>query len=118
MPHNLCHAHIPLSFILGWSRDDERRAGFVNQHIVDFVDDGIVMTTLDAFIQAHGHVITQVVKTKFGVGAIGDVCSIGFFARYHAQLVLVFVRRLFLQIDQESFFAIFGTRSHLQNADG
>ena len=60
-------------FILSRAGDDQRGAGFIDQHIVHFVDDGIIMTALDAFFQAHGHVVSQVIEAKLAVGAVGDI---------------------------------------------
>ena len=68
------------------TRNNERRAGFVDQNIVDLVDNGEIQRTLRllrAFrvmvIVARGipHVVAQVVETKLVVGAVGDIAGIG-----------------------------------------
>jgi hypothetical protein len=55
------------------ARNDERRAGFVDQDGVDFVDDGEVVPALHAIAQVELHVVAQVVETVLVVGAVGDV---------------------------------------------
>ena len=59
------------------ARDDERRAGLVDQDGVDLVDDGKGVAPLDHVVQAPGHVVTQVVEAELGVGAVGDVAVVG-----------------------------------------
>ena len=56
--------------------DDQRRARFVDQDGVDFVDDGEVVAALDAVLQAELHVVAQVVETELVVGAVGDVGAV------------------------------------------
>ena len=58
------------------ARDDEGRAGLVDQDGVDLVDDGEGVPPLDHMVQAPGHVVTQVVETELGVGAVGDVAVV------------------------------------------
>ena len=57
--------------------DDQRGAGLVDQDGVDLVDDGEVMPTLHAAGRIGDHVVTQVVETELGVGAVGDVGLVG-----------------------------------------
>ena len=57
--------------------NDEWSTGFVDEDGVDFVNDGKVVTALDLLTGGRGHaVVAQVVETKFGVGAVGDVASV------------------------------------------
>src|SRR3954463_11498768 len=58
---------------LAGSGDDQRGAGFIDQDGVDFVDDGVVVGTLHAIVDAELHVVAQVVETELVVGAVGDV---------------------------------------------
>ena len=83
---------VPLQVAGGRAGDDERGAGFVDQDVVDLVHDGKVMAALDTVLQAHGHVVAQVVEAELGVGAVGDVGGVGLGAVHQAQLVLVLVR--------------------------
>jgi hypothetical protein len=53
--------------------DDQRRAGFIDQDIVDLIDNGVIMAALDAVRQAHGHVIAQIIEAKLAVGTVSDI---------------------------------------------
>ena len=57
--------------------DDQRRAGFVDQDGIDFVDDGEVVLALHAVLEAELHVVAQVVEAELVVGAVGDVAVVG-----------------------------------------
>ncbi len=59
---HLVHLVIDLGAVLGLARDDERRAGFINQDRVDLVDDGIGEAALKALLDVHRHVVAQVVE--------------------------------------------------------
>ena len=59
--------------IVGLATDDERRARLVNQNGVDLVNNGEVEAALYAIFTFIDHVVAQIVKTKFVVGAVGDV---------------------------------------------
>ena len=63
--------------VFGLAADDERRARFVNEDGVDLVDDGKVEATLDPIVGLVDHVVAQVVKAIFVVGAVGDVGTVG-----------------------------------------
>ena len=57
--------------------DDQRRARFVDEDRVHFVDDREVVTALDLFLLGRGHaVVAQVVEAELGVGAVGDVTRV------------------------------------------
>ena len=53
--------------------NDQRRAGFVNQHGVDFIDQREMESAQNAAFQIHDHVVAQVIEAQLGVGRIGDV---------------------------------------------
>ena len=74
--HNLVDGHVEFGVIFGLSADDERCAGFVDQNRIDFVDDGVMHATLHTVFGFVDHVVSQVIKTKFVVGAVGDVCTV------------------------------------------
>ncbi|MFK4608031.1 hypothetical protein ABIF57_007483 [Bradyrhizobium diazoefficiens] len=57
--------------------DDQRRARFVDQDGVDFVDDGEEVRPLDHVLEPVLHVVAQIVEAVFVVGAVGDVAGIG-----------------------------------------
>ena len=95
--------------------DDQRRAGFVDENVIDFIDDGIVMSALHAVRQAVGEVVAQEVKAVFAVHAVGDVSLIGFDALDQAQLILILEGRGFFQVNDEGFLAVLSARGHLQH---
>ena len=57
----------------GRTRDDERRAGLVDEDRVDLVDDREEVTALDEVLLAPRHVVAQVVEAELVVRAVGDV---------------------------------------------
>ena len=73
------------------------------------------MAALDAFGQAHGQIIAQVIKTKLAVSTISDIRPIGFGTINQIQLMQILTRIDLLKIDQESLTAILGTIRHLQH---
>ena len=58
-------------------RDDERRAGFIDQDRIDFVDNCECMATLDHLRHIVLHVVAQVVEAELVVRAVGHVRSVG-----------------------------------------
>ena len=70
---------------MGRAGDDQRRAGFVDQDVVDFVDDREMQRPLRllhvlgiAVVAAGGrtHVVAQVVEAELVVRAVGDVAGV------------------------------------------
>ncbi len=56
------------------TRDDQRRAGLVDEDRVDFVDDAVVVAALlDLGVFARRHVVAEVVEAEFVVGPVGDI---------------------------------------------
>src|SRR5258706_9037776 len=62
-------------------RDNERGTGFINQNRVYLVDNSKMMRALDDFVGTSGHIIAKVVKTKFIIGAVGNIALIGLGSR-------------------------------------
>jgi hypothetical protein len=62
---------------LGLARDDERRPRLVDQDRVDLVHDSVRMAALDDAVEAHGHVVPQVVEAELGVRPVRDVGVVG-----------------------------------------
>ena len=60
---------------LAGAGNDQRRAGFVDQDRIDFVDDGEVVAALHAVLQVELHVVAQVIEAELVIGAVGDVGS-------------------------------------------
>ncbi len=59
------------------ARDDQWSARFVDQDGVDLVHDGVRMAALHDPVEAHGHVVAQVVEAELGVRSVGDVGLVG-----------------------------------------
>ncbi len=74
--------------LLGRAGDDQRRAGFVDQDRVDFVDNREVVAALDVLRQLELHVVAKVVEPELVVGAVGDVAAVGDLALGVVQVVL------------------------------
>src|SRR5699024_6512505 len=72
---------IPTRYVtLGWSGDNQRGAGFVNENRVDLVHDGETVTALHHVIFRHDHVVAQVVEAKLVVGPVGNISIVLCFA--------------------------------------
>ena len=85
LPGDLVGLAVAGDVVVGRAGDDQRRAGFVDQDVVDFVDDREVQRTLGllhvlgiAIVVAGGrpHVVAQVVEAELVVRAVGDVAGI------------------------------------------
>ena len=72
--------------LLGLAADDERRAGFVDEDVVDLVDDGEEALALDPLLHLRDHVVTQVVEPELVVGTVGDVGGVGLASRARPQV--------------------------------
>jgi len=59
--------------------DDEGGAGFIDEEVVNLVDDGVVKRALDATGEVDDHVIAQVVEAELAAGAVGYIRLVGFF---------------------------------------
>ena len=57
--------------------DDEGGSGFVDEDIVDFVNDREIQFPLYPLGSLQGHVVAQVIEAELVVGAVGDVGAIG-----------------------------------------
>ena len=87
--HGGLHGLVLLGRVRRGAGNDQRRAGFVDQDRVHFVDDGVVPAALHHFLRAVGHAhVAQVVEAEFGVGAVGDVAGVLRAALVGAHLVL------------------------------
>ena len=70
-------AAIELGRVLGRTRDDQGRAGFVDEDAVDLVDDRKQKRPLNHVGQPMLHVVAEVVEPELVVGAVGDVGLVG-----------------------------------------
>ena len=61
----------------GRAADDERRAGFVDEDRVHFIDDGEVVPALDLLLAAGGHaIVAKVIEAELAVRAVGDIALV------------------------------------------
>ena len=74
--------------LLGGTRDDQRRPGFVDQDAVDLVDDREVVPALHVVREVELHVVAQVVEAELVVRAVGDVAAVGDLPLLVVQVVL------------------------------
>ena len=72
----VCHL-VQLGGLVPLAGDDEGGAGLVDEDGVHLVHDGIVPAPLDLVLVVDHHVVPQVVKAEFVVGAVGDVGVVG-----------------------------------------
>ncbi len=70
---HLVHAVVDLGAVLGLAGNDQRRARLVDEDGVHLVDDAVDELALEALLDAHRHVVAQVVEAELVVGAVGDV---------------------------------------------
>ena len=56
--------------------DDERRACFVNQDGIDFIDDGKLTASLHLIFRARLHVVAQVIEAELGGGSVHHVAGV------------------------------------------
>src|SRR4051794_36587485 len=59
------------------ARDDERRAGLVDEDVVDLVDDPERVAALDLLLDRRRHVVAQVVEAELRVRPVRDVGGVG-----------------------------------------
>ena len=63
--------------VLGCTGDDQGSPGLVNQDRIDFVHDGEGQARLSLVCHGKRHIVPQVIKTKFVVGSINNIASVG-----------------------------------------
>ena len=73
LAHHLVHNPVHAHRLVGRAGNDEGRTGFVNKDGVHFVNDGIVVPALYQLVPIKLHVVAQVVKAEFVVGAVGNI---------------------------------------------
>jgi len=67
--------------------NDQRRARFVDQNGVHFVNDGVVIFALHAVGDAELHVVAQVIEAEFVVGPVRNIGVVGFLTLVVVQVV-------------------------------
>ena len=76
------------------TRDNQRCTGIVNEYGIHLIDNGVVMRTLYKLIRRMCHIVTEVVKTKFVIGTIGDISSISHAATRRVRLIVIYTFHL------------------------
>ena len=90
LPHQLLDERFPFVVLMRRNRrrsaDDERRARFVDQDGIDFIDNRVIVAALDLLLARRGHaVVAQIIETELAVRPVSDV---------HRVLFATLVRRL------------------------
>ena len=75
--HELVDGDVEIRTVLQRTRDDQRRAGLVDQDGIDLVDDGVGVAALHHLDALIFHVVAQIVEAELVVGGVGDVAGIG-----------------------------------------
>ena len=76
-----------------------------------------MMPALRPCFERTGHVIPQVIETKFVVGSIGHIRRIRFFPIDQAQLMDVLLDRFQVRIVEKRLTTMLGSGSFLQYSD-
>ena len=79
---NFVHSLVEVRVVVSGTGNDQRRAGFVNENRVHFVNNRIgqrALTTVGDFVL---HVVAQIVKAEFVIGTICDVGRISRLLRF------------------------------------
>ena len=79
---NFCKSVIPLCSFFSSSRNNKRRSRFINQNRIYFIDNNIIMPTLNLLIKFSNHIISQIVKSKFIVSSISNITVICIFSLF------------------------------------
>ena len=77
--NNFSELIVGIWIIASWSRDNQWSTSFIDQDGVDFIDDGKIELALSEKIYLINHVVAKVVETKFVIGTISNISSIGLF---------------------------------------
>ena len=92
--HIIRKATVFLARTIRRARNNQRGPCLINQHVVNLVDDGINQIALNQLVAAGGHVVAQVVKTKFAADAVGDISQISLLARTRSPMDQTFIFQL------------------------
>ena len=71
------------------TRNDQWGTCIIDQYTIHLIHHGKMMFALHHFIFGMHHVITEVIKTKFVVGTIGDIAEICFTTFFTIRLMLI-----------------------------
>src|SRR5580692_10998261 len=85
--NNLVDLGVFVRGFFGRTRNDQRRAGLVDEDGVHFVDDAELVAALDALREIVLHIVAQVVEAKFVVRAVSEISAVSGFALLVVQIV-------------------------------
>ena len=102
---------VSLGAVFGGAADDQRRARFIDENVVDLVDDGVAALSLYTGVERYRHVVAKIVEAELVVGAVGDVGVVGLAAGARLQVLHVLGLALLLGGQEEGGFV-------LEHADG
>ncbi len=88
--HHLEHALVSFTLIRGRAGDDERGTRLIDEDVVHFIDDGVIMPALHPFSQAHRQVVAQVIKPELAICSVHDISVVGFVTVHKVQEVEIF----------------------------
>ena len=80
--HNILETLMQVGAFADGAGNNQWCTGLVDQNRVNLVDNGKELATLDLFLGGKGHIVAQVIKTEFVIGAIGNVGCIGLLLGY------------------------------------
>ena len=78
MRDDFVHFLIHFRTVFSRARNDKRSTCFIDEDGVDFIHQRIVQFALYAFFRAERHVVAQIVKAIFVVGAVSNIGGVGF----------------------------------------
>ena len=113
---DLGHADIPFRIFMRGAGNDQGRPGFINQDVINLINDGIVMSPLHLIRLGPRQVIPQIIKAELVVGPIGDIGQIGVLAGRQPHLILLLNRGADLGVKEKGHPPIFRAGGHLQDA--
>ena len=92
LAHELFDQRFEFVVLMGRDRgrpaDDERRARFVDQDRIDFIDNRVMITALDLLVARRGHaVVAQIIESELAVRSVSDVHRVLLAA--HIRLLIV-----------------------------
>ncbi len=76
---NLIRCSIHFHVVFRRARNNERSTSFIYKNRVHFVDDAVVMASLNKLLTRDSHIVSQIIETKFAVRSIGYISKICFF---------------------------------------
>ena len=74
--HQFVHADINVHIIFSLARNNQRCTRLIDQNGIHLIHDGIIQFTLKALTGMGSHIVAQIIKAKFVVGAVGYIRTV------------------------------------------